>query len=205
MATSQDMVNWEKHGPVFQKYKNGSYHDSETKSGAIVTQIKDGKLVAAKINGKYWMYYGVPHIWLASSDNLIDWVPVENYEGKLAPVLSPRPGYFDSWLVEAGPPPILTDKGIVVLYNAGNSQNIGVKALGNRVYTGGQALFDSNEPWKLIDRTNTPFIQPELPFEKSGQYKDGTTFLEGLVLLHGTWYLYYGTADSMVGAVTAKQ
>ena len=205
VATSQDMVNWEKHGPVFQKYKDGSYHESETKSGAIVTQIKDGKLVAAKINGKYWMYYGVPHIWLASSDNLIDWVPVETYEGKLAPVSSPRPGYFDSWLVEAGPPPILTDKGIVVLYNAGNSQNIGVKALGNRVYTGGQALFDSNEPWKLIDRTDTPFIQPELPFEKSGQYKDGTTFLEGLVLLHGTWYLYYGTADSMVGAVTAKQ
>ncbi|RDY60009.1 glycoside hydrolase family 130 protein [Flagellimonas nanhaiensis] len=205
VATSKDLVHWEKHGPVFQKHKNGQYLNRETKSGAIVTELKNGKLVAAKINGKYWMYYGVPHIWLASSDNLIDWEPVETYEGSLAPVLSPRPGYFDSWLVEAGPPPLLTEDGIVVLYNAGNSKNIGVKELGNRIYTGGQALYDSKEPWKLLDRTENPFIKPELPFEKSGQYKDGTTFLEGLVLFNGTWYLYYGTADSMVGVVTAQQ
>ena len=205
VATSQDLVHWDKHGPVFKNYKDGMYLDRETKSGAIVTEIKNGKLVAAKIHGKYWMYYGVPHVWLATSTDLINWEPVETYEGKLAPVLSPRPGYFDSWLVEAGPPPLLTDDGIVVLYNAGNSQNIGVKDLGNRIYTGGQALFDANEPWKLLDRTNEPFIKPELPFEKSGQYKDGTTFLEGLVLYEGKWYLYYGTADSMVGVVLAKE
>ncbi len=205
VATSTDLVHWEKHGPVFQKYEQGVYLNRETKSGAIVTELKNDKLVAAKINGLYWMFYGVPHIWLASSTNLKDWVPVETYEGKLAPVLSPRPGYFDSWLVEAGPPPLLTENGIVVLYNAGNSQNIGVKELGNRIYTGGQALFDLNEPWKLLDRTDKPFIKPELPFEKSGQYKDGTTFLEGLVLFNKVWYLYYGTADSMVGVVTANQ
>ncbi|WP_285650091.1 glycoside hydrolase family 130 protein [Allomuricauda sp. NBRC 101325] len=204
IAISKDLVHWEKHGPVFRNYKNGLYHETETKSGAIVTELKDGKLVAVKINGKYWMYYGVPHVWLASSTDLIDWTPVETYESKLAPVLSPRPGYFDSWLVEAGPPPILTEKGIVVLYNAGNSQNIGVQELGNRIYTGGQALFDANEPWKQLDRTNEPFIKPELPFEKSGQYKDGTTFLEGLVFFKNVWYLYYGTADSKVGLVTYK-
>ncbi|WP_375578921.1 hypothetical protein ABWH96_18170 [Marivirga tractuosa] len=82
----------------------------ETKSGAIVTEIKDGKLVAAKINGEYWMYYGVPHIWLASSEDLIHWEPVETHEGKLAPVLSPRPGYFDSWLVEASHSPSIDRK-----------------------------------------------------------------------------------------------
>lgn len=201
VATSKDLINWEKHGPIFKMWKDGKYHNTETKSGAIVTELKNGKLTAAKINGKYWMYYGVPHIWLASSEDLINWEPVENYEGNLAPVLSPRPGYFDSWLVEAGPPPVLTEDGIVVLYNAGNSKNIGVEELGNRIYTGGQALFDSNEPWKLLDRSSEPFIKPELPFEKSGQYKDGTTFIEGLVYFQDEWYLYYGTADSMVGVV----
>lgn len=201
VATSEDLENWEKQGPIFEEWKDGKYHNTETKSGAIVTELKDGKLVAAKINGKYWMYYGVPHIWLASSDDLINWEPVEDYEGNLAPVLSPRPGYFDSWLVEAGPPPVLTEDGIVVLYNAGNSQNIGVEELGNRIYTGGQALYDADEPWKLLDRSEKPFIKPELPFEKSGQYIDGTTFIEGLVFFEDEWYLYYGTADSMVGVV----
>jgi predicted GH43/DUF377 family glycosyl hydrolase len=106
--------------------------------------------------------------------------------------------------VEAGPPPVLTENGIVVLYNAGNSKNIGVEELGNRVYTSGQALFDANEPWKLIDRSDEPYLKPELPFEKSGQYKDGTTFVEGLTFFKGKWYLYYGTADSMVGMATAE-
>ena len=203
LATSPDLKTWVKHGPIFEAYQDGKYHHRETKSGAIVTKLVDGKLVAAKINGKYWMYYGVPHVWLASSSNLIDWQPVEDYAGNLAPVLSPRPGYFDSWLVEAGPPPVLTDDGIVVPYNAGNSKNIGVADLANRAYTAGQALFDAQEPWKLLDRTDTPFLKPELPFEKSGQYPDGTTFVEGLVHFKGIWYLYYGTADSMVGVVTA--
>ncbi len=203
VATSKDLNSWEKHGPIFRDWKDGKYHNTESKSGAIITELKSGKLVAAKIDGKYWMYYGVPHIWLASSDDLIHWEPVENHEGNRVPVLSPRPGFFDSWLVEAGPPPVLTDQGIVVLYNAGNSQQVGVKNLGNRVYTGGQALFDADEPWKLLDRVSEPFIQPELPFEKSGQYPEGTTFLEGLVYFQSQWLLYYGTADSMVGVVSA--
>jgi len=162
VATSSDLRNWEKHGPIFKDWKDGKYHNAESKSGAIVTELKDGKLVAAKIDGKYWMYYGVPHVWLATSVDLIHWQPMENHEGNRVPVLSPRPGYFDSWLVEAGPPPVLTESGIVVLYNAGNSQQVGVKNLGNRVYTGGQALFSAAEPWKLLDRGDTPFIQPTL-------------------------------------------
>jgi len=204
IATSKDLKTWQKHGPIFKDFKEGKYHNRETKSGAIVTELKDGKLVAAKINGKYWMYFGVPHIWLASSEDLIQWQPVETIDGNLAPVLSPRPGYFDSWLVEAGPPPVLTEDGIVVLYNAGNQKEIGVKELANRIYTAGQALFDKSEPWKLLDRTNQPFLKPELPFEKSGQYVDGTTFVEGLVFFRNQWYLYYGTADSMVGVVVSS-
>nr|WP_232826815.1 glycoside hydrolase family 130 protein [Cognataquiflexum aquatile] len=204
VATSKDLKTWEKHGPIFREFKDGKYHNRETKSGAIVTELKSGKLVAAKIHGKYWMYFGVPHIWLASSEDLVHWEPIEGSDGNIAPVLSPRLGYFDSWLVEAGPPPVLTKDGIVVLYNAGNQKDIGVKELGNRVYTAGQALFDKNEPWKLLDRTEKPFLKPEFPFEKSGQYVDGTTFVEGLVYFKNQWFLYYGTADSMVGVVVSK-
>jgi predicted GH43/DUF377 family glycosyl hydrolase len=51
----------------------------------------------------------------------------------------------------------------------------------------------------MLDRLETPFICPDLPHEVSGQYAAGTTFIEGLVFFKGKWFLYYGTADSMVG------
>ena len=44
-----------------------------------------------------------------------------------------------------------------------------------------------------------PFFRPMDTFEKSGQYKDGTVFIEGLVYYKSKWYLYYGCADSQVG------
>ena len=64
---------------------------------------------------------------------------------------------------------------------------------------GGQALFDARNPIKLIARASEPFIKPTEPYERTGQYVEGTTFVEGLVPFNGRWYLYYGTADSRVG------
>ena len=51
----------------------------------------------------------------------------------------------------------------------------------------------------MLDRLNVPFFRPMAAFEKSGQYVDGTVFLEGLVYFHDKWFLYYGCADSQVG------
>jgi len=199
VATSKDLVHWSKHGPAFAKAENGKYLRMETKSGAIVTRPDGDRLVATKVNGKYWMYFNVPDIVLATSDNLIDWTPLADSDGKLLKVLSPRPGYFDSWLVEAGPPAIMTQRGIVLIYNAGNSGQFGRLDLPARVYTGGQALFDARNPLKLIGRLDEPFIRPTEPYEKTGQYKEGTTFAEALIPFKGKWFLYYGTADSRVG------
>ncbi|HWE43286.1 MAG TPA: hypothetical protein VG432_12310, partial [Gemmatimonadaceae bacterium] len=52
---------------------------------------------------------------------------------------------------------------------------------------------------KLLDRSDVPFIRPTEAYERTGQYRDGTTFCEGLVPFRGRWLLYYGTADSRVG------
>src|SRR5690554_6384210 len=63
VATSTDLIHWEKHGPAF----GGAYQDSWTKSGAIVTQLReDGSVVAVKLHGKYWMYWGEHHIHAAT-------------------------------------------------------------------------------------------------------------------------------------------
>ena len=181
VATSVDLVTWIKHGPAFAQAGDGKFLRSETKSGAILCRIAGEHLIATKVNGKYWLYYNVPHIQVATSDDLIHWTPLEDADGHALKVLSPRAGYFDSWLVEAGPPAILTDRGIVLLYNAGNLGTHGDPSLPARIYTGGQALFDARNPIKLLDRTDAPFIRPTEPYEKTGQYVEGTTFTEALI------------------------
>ena len=202
VATSPDLVTWTKHGPAFAAARGGAYLRMETKSGAILSRVVGDRLVATKVNGQYWMYFNVPDIMIATSDDLVAWTPLADADGKLLKVLSPRAGYFDSWLVEAGPPAILTDRGIVVLYNAGNSKEFGVSSLPARVYTGGQALFDAKNPIKLLARATEPFIKPTESYERTGQYAEGTTFLEALVPFRGRWFLYYGMADSRVGVAT---
>lgn len=205
VATSRDLLTWRKHGPAFAGVREGRYLRTESKSGAIVTRLVGDRLVAARIGGKYWMYFGVPDIRIATSDDLVRWTPLEDADGNPLRVLSPRPGYFDSWLVEPGPPALLTAHGIVLLYNAGNLATHGDSTLPARVYTAGQALFDAGNPVKLLDRTARPFLRPTEAYERTGQYVEGTTFVEGLVPFRGQWFLYYGTADSRVGVAVAPR
>jgi predicted GH43/DUF377 family glycosyl hydrolase len=128
---------------------------------------------------------------------------VEDKTGEPLIALRPRENMFDSVLVEAGPPAVLNEYGIVLMYNARNDGNHHTSSLGRDAYSAGQALFDPRDPRILIERLDEPFLRPELPYERSGQYDSGSTFIEGLVRFHGRWFLYYGCADSMVDVVTA--
>jgi len=199
IATSHDLVKWEKHGPAFAKAYNGRFKDIFCKSGSMVTTIKDGKQVLTKIDGKYFMYWGEHAVYAATSDDLVNWTPILDEKNELATVIKPRPQYFDSALTECGPPAILTDKGIVLLYNGKNQTNDSKrdKRFTAGAYCAGQILTDPKEPMKVLQRLDVPFFRPMASFEKSGQYVDGTVFIEGLVFKN-KWYLYYGCADSQV-------
>src|SRR5437762_13370075 len=129
---------------------------------------------------------------IATSDDLVDWTPLGDSSGRLVKVLSPRSGYFDSWLVEAGPPALLTAHGALLLNNAGNSGEYGDPTLPARVYTGGQALFDPTNPLKLIARSDAPLLRPTADYERTGQYASRTTFALGLAPFPGRWYLSAG-------------
>ena len=199
VATSRDLQIWEKYGPAFAKAYGGRFFDEFSKSASIVTKLVDGKQVIAKIDGKYWMYWGEKFVNVATSTDLINWEPMLDEKGDFLKVITPRKGKFDSDLTECGPPAIMTDKGILLLYNGKNKSG----AEGDTLYTAnsycaGQALFDAKDPTKLIDRLDKPFYIPESDFEKSGQYPAGTVFIEGLVFHNQKWYLYYGCADSRV-------
>ncbi|MDP9047709.1 MAG: glycoside hydrolase family 130 protein [Bacteroidota bacterium] len=213
VATSTDLLHWEKHGSVFAKAYNGKYAAKWSKSGSIVSAYSnDGKVVATKINGKYWMYWGDTQIWCAQSDDLINWTPVEMKTGEHPPVklrsqalnmpqlkvaLPTRAGKFDSDLVESGPPAMITDKGILLIYNSRNDRSFGNKNLADGTYAAAEVLFDKTNPLKILKRMNTWFIKPEKPYELSGQVSQ-VCFVEGLTKFKNKWYLYYGTADSKI-------
>ena len=200
VATSENLTEWTKYGPAFLDAYEGKYKDLGCKSGSIVTEIKNGRQVAAKVNGKYLMYWGETAVYLASSDDLIHWTPLQNQDGKLLELIKPRKGYFDSNLTECGPPAIITENGILLFYNGKNDGgSSGCMDYPGSTYAAGQVLFDINEPTKVIGRLDNAFFRPMEAAEKSGQYKDGTVFIEGLVYKDGKWYLYYGCADSKVG------
>lgn len=167
LASSKDLKKWEKHGLIFP--------DLEwSKSGAILN---------TQVNGKYWMYFGDTDIWAAWSEDLIHWNRIAE------PVLEPREGKFDSRLVEPGPPPVLTEHGILLLYN-GADQDL--------VYNAGQVLLDPNDPAKVIRRSDRSFLQPDTRLERHGQIPN-VVFIEGLVRFGDVWYLYYGMGDSGIG------
>lgn len=200
VATSKDLVNWTKHGPAFAKAYDGKFKDMFCKSGSVVTKLEKGKQVITRINGKYMMYWGERFMNIAVSEDLVNWTPTLDKEGRLDMIVKPRKGHFDSDLTECGPPALVTDKGILVLYNGKNKGNKDRDTnYTANTYAAGQVLFDLKDPSKVISRLDQPFFVPTEPFEKSGQYPAGTVFIEGLVYFKNKWFLYYGCADSRVG------
>lgn len=205
VATSRDLLTWHKHGPAFAKAHGGRFRDAFSKSASPVTRVDGGRQTVARIGGRYWMYWGEQFVNVAVSDNLTDWTPLLGPDGELLRVLEPRDGYFDSELTECGPPAVVTDAGILLLYNGKNAAGErGDGAYTPGSYCAGQALFDAADPTRLKGRLDKPFFVPEADFERSGQYPAGTVFIEGLVLHDGRWFLYYGCADSRVGVAVRE-
>jgi beta-1,2-mannosidase len=202
IATSTDLYRWTKQGHAFTQAYNGKYINKWSKSGSIVSRYEDGKTIAAIINGKYWMYWGDTQIFLATSDDLINWIPLETPEGKLVPAFGPRSGKFDSDLVEPGPPAMLTDKGILLIYNSRNIRAKGDTSLAEGTYAVSQILFETKAPGKPVERMDSYFIKPDKPYEISGQVNN-VCFAEGLAHYKNKWFLYYGSADSKI-AVAVK-
>jgi predicted GH43/DUF377 family glycosyl hydrolase len=180
----------------------GRYKNAWSKSGAIVASQKGSRIVATTVGGKYWMYFGDTDLFLATSEDLIHWVPLEQ-EGKLKPVLKPRSGYFDSRLVESGPYALKSDKGIVLIYNGMNLDTGGDSTLSPGAYCMGQALFSNEDPSIAIDRLEHYFMKPDKPYELTGQINQ-VCFAEGMVMFKDKWYLYYGTADSKIAVAISN-
>jgi beta-1,2-mannosidase len=200
IATSDDLLHWKKCGYAFE----GASRRRWSKSGSIVCRVEEERLIATKIAGKYWMYWGEGVLHAAVSDDLIRWEPLRDEDGVMLVVAAPRKERFDSLLVEAGPPAILTKEGILLLYNGKNSVKVGDPAIAPKAYSAGQLLFDSQDPTKVLARSEDCFLTPQKTYEMKGQYEGGTVFVQGLVRFCGHWLLYYGCADSAIGVAMIK-
>lgn len=186
-AFSKNLIHWKKIGTSISRKMSGM--DTNAKSGAIVQNYK--------YKGKYVMYFGESVIKIALSKNLKDWEIIEK------PVLKPRKRYFDDCLVEGGPPPIVTEKGILMIYNSSKTR---ISYEGTRrwlSYSPGFALFDKNNPTKLLFRSEKPILEPTEYWEKYGKVNN-VIFTNGLVYFKRKWLLYYGGADKSIGVATLK-
>ena len=185
LATSKDLIHWERKGVIIPANK-GNWNVKWTKSGAIVPE---------KIDGKYWMYFlgtsadNRDQAGLATSIDLLHWT-----EATERPVLPVRPGQFDSRVAEPGPAPILTPRGIVLVYNGADDK---------LVYRTGVAVFDRHDPSRLISRSDKPVFAPEKEWEKVGQVPN-VVFVEGMVRKGDKYLFYYGAADTYVGVAEAQ-
>jgi beta-1,2-mannosidase len=185
LATSKDLLNWQRKGVMMPAYK-GRWNVGWTKSGAILPE---------KVNNRYWMYYmadpakDVNEMGVAYSTDLIHWT-----EALDQPVLGRRPGYFDAKVVEPGPPPIMTREGILLIYNGADEKN---------VYATGWVLFDKHNPTRVVGRAEQPIFRVEREWEKAGQVPN-VVFVEGMVQDGKRWLFYYGGADQNVGVAEAQ-
>jgi predicted GH43/DUF377 family glycosyl hydrolase len=185
LARSNDLKHWERLGVILPANR-GRWNVHWTKSGAILSE---------KVNGHYWMYFmgdapgeGANQMGVAYSDDLLHWTePLDH------PVLGHRIGKFDAKVVEPGPPPVMTSKGILLIYNGGDSR---------LAYRTGWALFDRTDPSRVIARADHSVFGPEETWEKAGQVPN-VVFVEGLLQRPDRWLFYYGGADKYVGVVSA--
>ncbi len=184
MATSKDLKKWDRVGIIMPANK-GTWNTKWTKSGAILT---------TKVNGKYWMYYlgtadGADQMGVASSTDLKHWQDATKH-----PVLPKRAGMFDSKVVEPGPAPLLTDEGILLIYNGADDK---------LVYRTGWVIFDRKDPTKVVRRSDTPIFVPEKKWEVEGQVPN-VVFVEGLTKEGDKLNLYYGGGDTSTGVMQCK-
>lgn len=93
----------------------------------------------------------------------------------------------------AGPPPIRTDRGWLVLYHAHDAQE-------PSRYKLGAMLLDLVDPTKVIYRAAAPVLSPDEHYENAG--KPGIVYAAGATIHEGKLFVYYGGADKVVCVAT---
>lgn len=101
--------------------------------------------------------------------------------------------------VEVGAVPVKTDDGWILVYS--HIQNYTNQ--GDRVFGIEAVLLDLENPQKIVGRTSTPFLTPDLEFEIKGEVPN-VIFPSGALLVEDEIRIYYGAADTTVCMASLK-
>ncbi len=162
---------------------------------------RDGILFPEKIDGRYamlhrptaWQYahFGTdrPSIWIAFSDDLKSW---DYGRGSEFLLMKPRDGLAADWesgKIGGSAPPIHTDAGWLMLYHGVDRRH---------VYRVGAALLATDDPFRVLGRTDQFLLEPELEWERHGVIPN-VVFPTANIVRGDDLLVYYGAADKYIG------
>jgi predicted GH43/DUF377 family glycosyl hydrolase len=179
LASTKDFQTFERHGIIFCP---------ENKDVVLFPDMI-GSEYAALHRPAGMTPFTRPEMWLARSPDLVHW-------GRHTCLLGGSAAW-ESGRIGAGPPPLRTPEGWLVIYH-GNRPGPRPGIVG--AYTAGALLLDLEEPARVRRRTAGPILEPLADFERHG-FVPNVVFPTGIVENGDTLLVYYGAADTCTAVV----
>jgi len=186
-------------GPLVILATTSDFRTYERLGVVLPPQNKDAALFPERIDGRYALLHrpmagfvgAGAGIWISYSPDLRHW-------GDHRPVLAAgEEGSWASQKVGAGPPPLLTPDGWLLLFH-------GVRATASgSIYRAGLALLDRERPERVLARSADWVFGPDAPYERVGDVAN-VVFPCGWILDGDTLRVYYGAADTSVCVARAS-
>jgi len=185
--------NYNGHGPTIGIGWTTDFREFTQVENAFLPFNRNGVLFPRKVGGAYAMYsrpsdnghtpFG--DIYYSESPDMVHW-------GRHRHVMSPIAWTWQGTKIGAGPTPIETDEGWLLLYHGVLTSCNGF------VYSMGVALMDLDEPWRVIARSKDYVLAPHAPYEQIGDVQN--VFFPCAALTDGDRIsVYYGAADTVTG------
>jgi beta-1,4-mannooligosaccharide/beta-1,4-mannosyl-N-acetylglucosamine phosphorylase len=182
------------HGPTIGVAYTHDFETFHRLDNAFLPFNRNGVLFPRKIGGSYAMlsrpsddgHTPFGDVYYSESPDLVHW-------GRHRHVLAPLPWTWQSTKVGAGPTPIETAAGWLVVYHGVLTSCNGF------VYSMGAALLDLDEPWKVVARSSRYLLAPHEPYERVGDVPNVVFPCAALVDAEADRLsIYYGGADTVV-------
>ena len=182
------------HGPTIGLAHTADFRVFVQLDNAYLPFNRNGVLFPRRIAGAYAMlsrpsdggHTAFGEIFYSESPDLVHW-------GRHRHVMAPVPLSWQATKIGAGPTPIETEDGWLVLYHGVLTSCNGF------VYAMGAALLDLDEPWRVVARGSRYLLAPHVPYEQVGDVPNVVFPCAALVDERADRLtIYYGAADTVV-------